>query len=115
VGAARHSALYTRIPRDPDMARRAVNRSEVLRWFTRPGGESHSFNMFADLGRIQCPTLVLGGEDDPIHPIESQADIAAALPSHLVQFERFANCRHAVVTDAPERAMAVIRDFIKRG
>jgi pimeloyl-ACP methyl ester carboxylesterase len=104
--------LYTRIPRDPDMARRAVNRSEVLRWFTRPGGESHTFNMFGDLDRIQCPTLVLGGEDDPIHPIESQADIAAALPAHLVQFERFADCRHAVVTDAPERAMAVIRQFI---
>jgi proline iminopeptidase len=104
--------LYTRIPRDPDMARRAVNRSEVLRWFTRPGGESHTFNMFGDLDRIECPTLVLGGEDDPIHPIESQADIAAALPAHLVQFERFPDCRHAVVTDAPERAMAVIRQFI---
>jgi pimeloyl-ACP methyl ester carboxylesterase len=104
--------LYTRIPRDPDMARRAVNRPEVLRWFVKPGGESHSFNMLADLHRIQCPTLVMGGEDDPIHPIESQADIAAALPADLVQFERFPDCRHAVVTDAPERAMAVIRDFI---
>lgn len=107
--------LYTRIPRDPDMARRAVNRSEVLQWFTRPGGESHTFNMFGDLDRIECPTLVLGGEDDPIHPIESQADIAAALPAHLVRFERFADCRHAVVADAPERAMAVIRQFIERG
>jgi pimeloyl-ACP methyl ester carboxylesterase len=106
--------LYTRTQRDPDMARRAVNRSEVLQWFTRPGGESHTFNMLADLHRIQCSTLVLGGEDDPIHPIESQADIAAALPAHLVQFERFENCRHAVVPDAPERAMAVIGDFIKR-
>jgi len=106
--------LYTRVPRDPDAARRAVNRPEVLRWFTKPGGESRTFNMFPDLGRIQCPTLVLGGEDDPIHPIESQADIAAALPSHLVQFERFANCRHAVIPDAPERAMAVIRDFMQR-
>jgi len=105
---------YTRVKRDPDMARRAVNRSEVLRWFTRPGGEGDSYDMRGDLGRIQCPTLVLGGEDDPIHPIESQADIAAALPSHLVQFERFADCRHAVVTDAPERAMAVIREFIER-
>ncbi len=104
--------LYTRTARDPDMARRAVSRSEVLHWFTRPGGESHTFNMFPDLGRIQCPTLVLGGEDDPMIPIECQADIAAALPPHLVQFERFANCRHAVVPDAPERAMAVIRDFI---
>ena len=105
---------YTRVPRHPDTARRVVNRSEVLRWFTRPGGESDSFDMRGDLGHIQCPTLVLGGEDDPIHPIESQADIAAALPSHLVQFERFADCRHAVVTDAPERAMAVIREFIQR-
>jgi pimeloyl-ACP methyl ester carboxylesterase len=106
--------LYTRTPRDPDWVRRQVNRSEVLRWFTKPGGESQTFDLFPDLHRIQCPTLVLGGEDDPIHPIESQADIAAALPAHLVQFERFANCRHAVVPDAPERAMAVIRDFITR-
>jgi proline iminopeptidase len=104
--------LYTRIPRDPNAALRAINRSEVLQWFVKPGGESHTFNMFPDLHRIQCPTLVLGGEDDPIHPIESQADIAAALPPHLVQFERFENCRHAVVPDAPERAMAVIRQFI---
>jgi pimeloyl-ACP methyl ester carboxylesterase len=57
---------------------------------------------------------IFGGEDDPIHPIESQADIAAALPPHLVQFERFAGCRHAVIPDAPERAFAVIRDFILR-
>jgi proline iminopeptidase len=105
---------YFRRPRDPDMARRAVNRSDVLLWFTRPGGESHSYNLFPDLHRIQCPTLVLGGEDDPMHPIESQADIAAALPPHLVQFERFADCGHAVMPDAPERTTAVIRDFIKQ-
>jgi pimeloyl-ACP methyl ester carboxylesterase len=105
---------YFGLPRDPDIARRAVNRVEVLQWFTRPGGESDSFNLFPDLHRIQCPTLVLGGEDDPIHPIESQADIAAALPPHLVQFERFADCRHAVMPDAPERTTAAIRDFIAR-
>ena len=105
---------YFRSPRDPDMARRAVSRADVLLWFTRPDGESHSFNLFPDLHRIQCPTLVLGGEDDPMHPIESQADIAAALPTHLVQFERFANCGHAVMPDAPERTAAVIRDFIMR-
>jgi pimeloyl-ACP methyl ester carboxylesterase len=105
---------YFRLPRDPDIARRSVTRSDVLQWFTRPGGESDSFNLFPDLHRIRCPTLVLGGEDDPIHPIESQADIAAALPPHLVQFERFADCRHAVIPDAPERAFAVIRDFITK-
>jgi pimeloyl-ACP methyl ester carboxylesterase len=72
------------------------------------------FDMLSDLRRIQCPTLVLGGEDDPIHPIESQADIAAALPQHLVQFERFANCRHAEVTNALSATITVIGDDIGR-
>ena len=93
---------------------RPVGRPEVLRWFTKPGGESQTFDLFPDLHRIRCPTLVMGGEDDPVHPIESQADLAAALPPHLVQFERFADCGHAVMPDAPERALAVIRDFIAR-
>lgn len=105
--------VYTRIPRDPDMARRAINRPEVaLHWFAKPGGESDTFNMFPELDRIRCPTLVIGGEDDPMHPIESQADLAAALPPSLVQFERFADCGHGVVPDAPERAMALLREFI---
>jgi len=105
---------YFRNPRDPAAARRAVSRGEVLQWFTRQGGESQTFDLFPDLHRIRCPTLVMGGEDDPIHPIESQAELAAALPEHLVQFERFVGCRHAVVPDAPERAFAVMRDFIAR-
>jgi proline iminopeptidase len=104
---------YTRVPRDPDMARRSVSRPEVLQWFSGPGGESRSFNFFPDMHRIQCPTLVLGGEDDPMLPIECQADLAAALPPHLVQFERFANCGHGCIQDAPEPTLAAIRGFIK--
>jgi pimeloyl-ACP methyl ester carboxylesterase len=105
--------VYMRTPRDPNIGSRTVGKPEVgLHWFAKPDGESHSFDMFPDLGRIRCPTLVLGGEDDPMHPIESQVDIAAALQPHLVRFERFANCGHAVVPDQPERAMAVIREFI---
>jgi pimeloyl-ACP methyl ester carboxylesterase len=104
--------LYTRTPRHPDIVRRAVGNPEVLQWFTRPGGEDHTFNLIPDLARIQCPTLVIGGEEDPMTPIECQADIAAALPPHLVRFERFAACGHAVVPDAPDAALAMIRKFI---
>jgi pimeloyl-ACP methyl ester carboxylesterase len=32
------------------------------------------------LSRIQRPTFVLGGEADPMIPIECQDDLAAALP-----------------------------------
>jgi hypothetical protein len=34
-----------------------------------------------------------------MHPIESQADIAAALPPSLLQFERFADYGHGAVPD----------------
>jgi pimeloyl-ACP methyl ester carboxylesterase len=85
---------------------------EVTHWFTRPGGEGHTFNLFPALSRVQCPSLVLGGEEDPMTPIECQAAIAAALPPNLVRFERFPGCGHAVLPDAPESAMTVIRDFI---
>ena len=104
--------LYTRKPRDPAVGQRAVLRPEVTHWFTRAGGEAHTFDFLPQLSRVRCPTLLLGGEDDPMTPVECQADIASALPAHLVRFERFAGCGHGVVGDAPERAMATIRAFI---
>jgi proline iminopeptidase len=104
--------LYTRTPRHPDIGRRAISRLEVLRWFRGPNGEGHRFNLLPALSRVKCPTLVMGGEDDPMVPIECQADIAAALPAHLVRLERFANCGHAVINDAPERGLAVLREFV---
>jgi proline iminopeptidase len=104
--------LYTRTPRDPEVPRRIVSNPDVLQWFTRPGGEDHTFNMIPDLSRVRCPTLVMGGEEDPMTPIECQSDIASALPQQLVRFERFPECGHAVVPDAPEQALAIIREFI---
>jgi len=93
-------------------AQRGIRRPDVNHWFARPSGEGRTFNFFPDLPKIQCPTLVLGGEEDPMIPIEAQEDIVAALPAHLVRFERFPNCGHSVIADAPLPAFAVIRDFI---
>jgi proline iminopeptidase len=104
--------VYTRTSRDPAWVRRTIVHPEIHLWFNRPGGEGRRFNLFPMLQRVQCPTLVLGGEEDPMIPIVCQEEIAAALPAHLVRFERFPGCGHGVVTDAPERGIAVIREFI---
>jgi proline iminopeptidase len=96
---------------DPEARTRAIIAPQVLMNFLGPGGEGLRFDLRADLARIQCPALVLGGEDDPITPIESQEDIANAIPKEFVRFERFPGCGHGAFRDDP-RGYDVIREFI---
>jgi proline iminopeptidase len=103
---------YQRTQRNPDLMTRTVRRPEVLRHFTKPGGEGLTFNILGDLKRIKCPTLVLAGDDDPMTPLECQIEIAEAIPKHLVQFRRWADCGHGVVPDIGAPALEAIRDFV---
>jgi pimeloyl-ACP methyl ester carboxylesterase len=102
--------LYSHTPRDPDANARTVWNFEVMYDFG--GGEDRTFDLLPALAAIRCPTLVLGGEDDPVCPIDDQADIAAAIPSHLVRFERFARCGHGPHRDDPARCFALLREFL---
>ncbi len=106
--------LYTRAGLDHEALARMTRRPEVTQWFTRPDGESRSFNFLPQLDRIRCPTLVMGGKDDPMTPIQGQREIAAALAKEVAQFEEFEHCGHGVVADVPDRAEALIRAFIAK-
>ena len=103
---------YTRTPGDPDAPRRQVRNAEATRWFSRADGEGSTFDLRADLARVACPTLLMGGVLDPMLPIENQREMAALLPAHGLQYHEFANAGHGVLADAPERALALMRDFI---
>ncbi len=107
--------LYTRNSMQADAISRAVRNPEVTAAFTRPGGEQRTFDLTPDLAKVGCPVLVLGGEDDPMVPIEAQYDLVDALPDSLVRFESFPNAGHGVIPDAPEAAMSTIREFITAG
>lgn len=102
-----------RAPIDADARGRAVLALNPLMDFLGPGGEGLTFDLRSDLARIQCPTLVLGGEEDPITPIESQADLAAAMLEQWVRFERVPNAGHGAYRDDPA-VYGIIRDFILR-
>jgi proline iminopeptidase len=95
---------------DPDATRRTRWALDVMFHFVRR--HEGSMNLLPDLARVRCPVLVLGGTEDPVCPIEDQEEIAAALPPHLVRFERFEGCGHGVFRDDPERAFALIREFV---
>src|SRR5262249_7796376 len=96
-----------------DADARVVTSLDLLIAFSvGPTSTWHTVDLLPRLGEIRCPTLVLAGEDDPISPIEDAADLVAALPQSLVRFESFPRCGHGVWRDDPDRAFAVLREFL---
>ncbi len=109
---ARAMPFYNTTPvADPDARSRAVMSFAVLMDFFGPAGECFTFDLLTDLAKVRCPTLVLGGEEDPMTPIEAQADIAAAIAPQWARFVRVANTGHGPFRDDPA-VYDVIREFI---
>jgi pimeloyl-ACP methyl ester carboxylesterase len=103
--------LYNRVPASPErMQRTRWNKPLLNAW---NASELPHVDLLPGLAHAACPVLVMGGEDDPVTPIEDQQDIAAALPPQWVRFERFAGAGHGVWREQPERALALLREFIE--
>ncbi|GAA2798100.1 alpha/beta hydrolase [Saccharopolyspora taberi] len=104
--------LYSRRAPDPDASKRTIANEDVLPYFERPTGEGALFDIRPRLGEVRCPTLVVGGHDDPITPIAEQRDIAEAIPANLVRLEEFPDCGHGVIRDDPEKFVRVVSEFV---
>lgn len=107
------SALYrVHAGGTPDWLARTIVKNDVAIWFNGPNNEQGRMVLRVDLALVKCPVLVLAGELDPIMPIVFSETLVAALPSQLTRFERFADCGHGVIADAPEQAIEMLRAFI---
>ena len=102
--------VYNPTPMDPDVIARTRLKLEVSNHFFR--NEFLSSDLFPELRSIRCPTLVLGGELDPITPVADSEDIAAAIPQAELRIVEGAG--HGVFRDKPEEALAIIREFVMR-
>jgi pimeloyl-ACP methyl ester carboxylesterase len=102
--------LYTRRRMSSDFFSRTVRNPAVADFFF--GGELKTLDLLSHLTAVRCPTLVIGGEDDPVVTIEDLEATAAALPAHLVRCERIANAGHGVFRDQPEALFRILRQFI---
>ncbi|MBZ9939274.1 alpha/beta hydrolase [Mesorhizobium sp. BR1-1-16] len=104
--------LYNPTPRPADTDKRSTFNPAMLEHFFNADGEGFRFDFRDRLKLIRCPTLVLGGDLDPVTPIADSDDIAAALPPALVRYERFIGAGHGVGRDQPGRYLAVLREFL---
>lgn len=96
--------LYaTKPPADPDQASRSLRNIHVMRHFSSTGGEIHRMDFRAALVGVSCPTLVVGGMEDPITPPQLSEEIAAHLPAGATELHLFKGCGHGPFRDAPER------------
>lgn len=102
--------VYNPTPFPAEVLARARLKPEVGNHFFR--NEGFEVDLFPELGSIRCPTLVLGGELDPITPVADSEDIAAAIPH--AELRIFEGAGHGVFRDKPDEALAIIREFVLR-
>ncbi|KMO14024.1 alpha/beta fold hydrolase [Methylobacterium platani] len=98
--------------RPPPNLSRIIMRTEVALHFNGPRNEQGRFDFRGDLATLRCPVLLMAGEHDPIVPMPLAEETAAAIPSHLLRFERLDQCAHDVHGDDRERVFGTIRAFI---
>ena len=72
-------------------------------------GEAQTMDLTGGLSKAQCPVLVIGGELDPVCPIEMSDEIAACLPEALTTLVRVPGASHMEVIN---EAGSIVRDFI---
>lgn len=102
--------LYNPTPQ-PDRVGVRMHVDEVL-LETWNRTELPHLNLLPGLAHAACPVLVMGGEDDPVTPIDDQRDIAAAMPAQWVEFHAVSRAGHGIWRDQPEQALALLRRFI---
>lgn len=66
----------------------------------------------SDPRRIECSTLLLVGDEDPITPPVFSEEIAAGLSRDNLTYVKYSKCGHGVIADKPDEAYAEIRRFV---
>lgn len=97
----------------PAWLSRVMWRNETALWFNGPSNEHGQFDFRADLGRIECPVLVMVGEQDPITPPAFSDAIVEQLRPKQVRYIKFGECGHGVVGDKPADSLRELRGFIE--
>jgi proline iminopeptidase len=99
--------LYNPGKPDPETFARVLQRHEVGIHFWRD--ELTRFDLSAEARRVRCPTLILGGELDPITTVADLEDLSSAIEGS--RLEILPDTGHGLLNKADE-ALAIVRNFI---
>lgn len=108
------SGIHTnrRFPHDAfERSLRMISNSELCCYFWRDEGKK--FDLRNGLRMIQCPTLVIGGDSDPVAPPSCIEEMAINVPENYVKKVILEDCGHMFWYDQPDTGFKIIEDFIQ--
>ncbi|HEX6679302.1 MAG TPA: alpha/beta hydrolase [Gaiellaceae bacterium] len=83
----------------------------TLHWFEHA---QRGLDLRAQLAAVDCPTLILIGEHDPINPPTLGEEIASGIPDGLAELRIVPDAAHRILQDNPSFVLGAIREFISR-
>ncbi len=106
--------LYSGKPDTPEELRQRRSRSietrDVNRHYFRDAASR--LDAWSLLGMIECPVLILAGEDDPVCPLPVAESLASELPAGSTRLLRLPRARHT--RDRPDIAFPAVEEFARR-
>jgi pimeloyl-ACP methyl ester carboxylesterase len=108
--------LYSSKPDTIDELRqrrsRPIETTDVNRHYFRD--EASRFDPWSVLDMIECPVLILAGEDDPVCPLPIAESLASKLPADSTRLLRLPRARHTIFRDRPDIAFPAVEEFVRR-
>lgn len=96
----------------PEEIARCQQHHEVFFHFLK--NEVLKFNYLNEMHKINCPTLLMVGEDSPTHLVKRAEEMADRIQEKHVKMVIFKDCGGPVYKDQPEESYKVVRDFLVR-
>jgi pimeloyl-ACP methyl ester carboxylesterase len=97
------------VPGDVERARTVANRELNA----RASALIRGFDVLDELARIECPTLVVVGELDPMTPVSAAHEIVEAMPPGRSRLEIVEGAGHFTWRDSPERYWPIVTGFVE--
>ena len=101
---------YANNPYSYEEISRSISHADVTQYYTQH--ELRKFNFVNKLKKIQCPSLILAGENAPFHVPESLQEIANAIPRKFSNYHLIKNTGSPVYRDSENKVEKIIRKFI---
>ncbi|MFC7340978.1 alpha/beta fold hydrolase [Saccharopolyspora griseoalba] len=96
---------------DEVVAEAGVRRSVFADWHTDAiGRRAMNINHLPQLGRINCPTTVIHGEQDALVPVSAAHDVAGAIPGSTLRV--MPQTGHWPNRERPAEFNALLREFV---